>query len=446
MKNELINHSLAVPEGDTPYIDRLLQSAAAAGLWTAKAAETLGMQSFHLLRQRVTAFTKGMSSSLPLEQAEALMNSTAFTTGLWLQSQGGDIAALRELKTEPLQDLYQKGRHLLLERIKHARFLLMDVQRTALPIAHIAYHTTIGSGLPDFFAAYDPEFAAHEIPGSIDYPTALPLPPLAGINYITVFLQWLQRENQFCRRYPPADIAALLRGIDEEYEESLLNIFSPVFLNALGTTMVQKGGLFLSPAERELLAKRLSPLSEQGLRQESARAAKTLARGDDAMESYFFKVLPEAQQLIATALANDSPASCFIPPRTKRSYTLFRDGKAKSDEGFRSLCREIASCQKPEDKARIITEEIRSFTDLWDILTSGYLLTADFHTLFGKLDEFTLALLWQKLPQTEEADLHCSADEIACLQELKWFFQSLEEDRCRQIRQWAKDIRIDESK
>ncbi len=90
----------------------------------------------------------------------------------------------------------------------------------------------------------------------------------------------------------------------------------------------------------------------------------------------------------------------------------FEDGQAMDDKAFRSLTEEIRDCRKTTDKLKLISDKIKSFTDLRDLLRSECLYGDEFSELFLLLGDMETALLYQETKdQNEDADVYLTENE-----------------------------------
>ena len=105
----------------------------------------LAAQLAALLEQQVYEYTLGDSSSVPIELAEALLQSVYYRIGLALKQRGGGALTLF-----PLRQLFDEGRQIAEKRVKKARQALFVLQRTSVDGGSIAYHDTVFKALPAF--------------------------------------------------------------------------------------------------------------------------------------------------------------------------------------------------------------------------------------------------------------------------------------------------------
>ena len=209
------------------YLLSLLRQATAQNLLGQDRQAAINQQLLILLDRKIKKLTRNESSSVRTETAQNLLTSISFTISLRLKQCAAPDQALLLLATEPLSALLEQGQHLLGEMINKAGLMLVAVQRSKLTTLNYAYNDTIRD-LPDFFPAYDPVFAAQDIPVMIDYPPGNPPIDSAGIEYYDEYLRRMLRQNNFCRRFPPQQLHTMLLSYDRDYQWQIFNIADAV--------------------------------------------------------------------------------------------------------------------------------------------------------------------------------------------------------------------------
>ena len=220
--------------GAGDYVQALVEWGGAQGLLADGEAAKLGERLGFLFRAQGLRKLAGDSASMREEVARDVMDSVLYTLGLYLKQQPSGETALRVLADADLNELYRKARRTLEGQCIASRRLWRAVRNTAVSTPHIAYRETLLEGIGGFFRWYDRDFAAHQTPGDVDYPLALPVPDTGGVEYV---LQWLEQvllENRFCRRFAPEEVHQVMLAVHPEYAALLVNLFDPVLMHALG--------------------------------------------------------------------------------------------------------------------------------------------------------------------------------------------------------------------
>ena len=103
---------------------------------------------------------------------------------------------------------------------------------------NVFYRSTIQGGINGSFKLYSPQFSAHEIHITADYPLCLGSPQFEGVEFIEEYLSRIDAENAFCNLFDPVLVHRLLLGLSPDYAQLPVNIFEPVLIAALGLVMV----------------------------------------------------------------------------------------------------------------------------------------------------------------------------------------------------------------
>lgn len=434
------------------YFQSILQEACLLKLLTDAEFENIQLQTIQLLARQTERYTGGESSSVKVETAQDILQSVFFTIGICLKSFPDTDMSIKILKQKPLTELHKHGKKLIQEQLDMAKQLLNAVQKDMIATDNHAYNDTIENGISMFFSVYDADFAAHETPGSIDYPLGSDQMDLAGIEYIYSYLQKLFWENRFCKSFTEYDIFCLLRGYDEHYQDLLVNISGLVLTNAVGSVLAGKNGhqLNIEPSDRLYLQEKLAGVPEDELETMLHGALTLLFRefniSDALLQEYMTAALKDLPARIGNALQNNCLNLVFISMQESRIQPVlqFEDGRKMDDELFRSIAEEIRQCRYVSDKTALIKREIHSITDLVDILEGSCIFANEFFAVFQSLGDTELALLLKRLPMHEaDSDLHFTENEKEWHNELNCFLKEMDPTRREYIRESSKKIGSD---
>ena len=177
---------------------------------------------YMLLEERISRHTMGDSTSIPTDTARRLLESILYCLDLNRRFPAADVP-----QEAPLKARWEAGVHQAKRIEARAKLLLRQAQRTPPPLVNTAYCDTLES-LPAFFVGYDPDFFAHEIPCSFDYPLCLPVSEsLLGAEFILEYLRKLLAENAILRAFPPEALRALYERYYIDYVDLLVNLCLP---------------------------------------------------------------------------------------------------------------------------------------------------------------------------------------------------------------------------
>ena len=404
------------------YLRALLMAGETVGRISLGQAQSVRHGLDTMLIDLAVTYTFGASASMPAETARRLLDSAAYAIGLALKSAPTSDAALKRLLNESPDVLRREGLSIIDTMARRAAKQLAALQ--AAPVTtNRAYLDTLHHGLPLFFSSYDKTYAAHESPGSIDYPLCVDIVRLTGIEYAGAYIETLSIEAAFISRWPQKTIDALLRGYSPGWRDLLINAYESVLTNTLGRALCghDMSNLGLAADDRALLSQRLTSLSVARLRAMLGVALEWLSL-DAAGSSYARRALPHIAASIRAALDAGHPETVFISPAAPPTpATCFVDGARMSDEAFRSLITALHECRHTADKVALIRNRVKSLSDLTDLLGADILSGREFAVLFDTLDAVTLAQLAALIP---EDDFHVTAAEQAWHTALAGFLAS----------------------
>lgn len=226
---------------------------------------------YAILAERIGRFTMGDSTSVPVETAQRLLESILFCVDLNRRAPSTEIPP-----EAPLRARWQAGVQEARRIAKRAKLLLLQAQRMPPPVVNTAYCDTIDA-LPAFFAGYDADFFAQEIPCSFDYPLCRPVQDsLLGAEYMREYLRCLLTESSFLRVFTPETLRALYVRYYIDYADLLVNLFLPAAematLCALAGEDVR--ALWLPPEKLARVGRSLASLEEDEAKERMRQAVK----------------------------------------------------------------------------------------------------------------------------------------------------------------------------
>lgn len=268
-----------------------------------------------LLDKRIFKYTSGESSSVMVETAQTLMESVNFCINTYYNEYGMENAISENLSIE---ELFLRGKEIVKQRYAIGRKLFIFLRKERMNYENIAYQQVIEMALPLFFRNYDMEFGAHIIGGIIDYPLAVSISDLKGIDFYLEYVEKLRMENRFCRRFKTEEINELLRSMGNIYVEMLINIFQLVLQNLIGRSILKRDFFSVKISETDLreLYCILNGLEEKGLRQIIECAVCNIIEGmgikDIQLQMYIKKVADDNCCMLKTCVDNNALNNFFI--------------------------------------------------------------------------------------------------------------------------------------
>ena len=431
--------SIALPQpeiGDSGYFYAVLRYGLTRGLLDDGDVSALQLGLYTLLSEETERYTMGESSSVTVETAQSLYRSACFCIGLRLQQAGGLAEAAALLKEESLSFLFLAGRALVRVEIARGRALLSALEEAGFRTGNLAYLATQTDALPQFFRRYDFFHATHDIPCMIDYPLSLPVTG-EGILYINAYLEQLLFETRFLAAFDPNTVARLLRGHCPEPDEAVINLFAPVYHNAMGRALLKKEirPLNLRPIDRKALWQLLEGCAEEALslllRQAEERLLQELYQ--DAPQRVFFETA--RQELFSRLLlqkTEDGLAGIFtaFPAPEPKTVMRYQKRKPMTDEALRTLIEELREMRFLSDKLSLFQHEVRAFADWLEIVPLCF-SEEELPEVFDLLSDEAVALLLRHLNSCRETP---DWEPAPWVQTLLQYVDALEPARKNQIR------------
>lgn len=260
-----------VPEGEKPY--------------TAEEIRQIQTKLWNLLGKQTQRYTMEESSSVRVETAQELLSSLLYCIRLSLE---GAENRRETLLCGGYESLVRAGLGIVDGQVQEGLRRYQAVCSHPPGVTNRAYRETV-ENMIDFFRRYDPQFFAHVVSCSIDYPLFLPVSEqLQGISYLNAYLERLMLENQLLRRFQRGPLRALLQAAYVDYEDLLVNLYEPVFQNGIGLALLHRDvtELTVTQAEQNELYAQLEGCNQaqRGAALQGAAEALSEALGMDTPE------------------------------------------------------------------------------------------------------------------------------------------------------------------
>lgn len=222
------------------YVQSLIEQGRFCGLLSDVSLLKIQNDLLRILAEQTDKWNQGESSSISTEKAQDIINSVMFVVGVQLKSYQMPEQAIDILKTDPLKTLFERGMKLVQQKMEVFHQLQKHILDNLFDTPNIYYRSTILDGINGFFKLYRPQFGAHEIHITADYPIYIDTPQLNGIEFIEQYLRCIEAENAFCICFASQDVHHLLSGLMKNYRSVPMNIFEPVLLSAIGLIILNK--------------------------------------------------------------------------------------------------------------------------------------------------------------------------------------------------------------
>lgn len=415
------------------YFQSLIEQARYCGLLSERELSTMQADLLLILAEQTDKWSRGESSSIPTEKAQDIMTSILFVIGTQLKSYQTPEQAIDILKSEPLKALFENGLKLVQRKMAISRHLQKRILDYLLDTPNVYYRSTIADGINGFFKLYRPQFAAHEIHITADYPVFMGRPELEGIEFIEKYLRCIQAENAFCVCFAPQDIHHLLCGLTQDYRSVPLNIFEPVLLSALGLIIQGRSPKRLDLTENDIsfLYRQFSGQSENEVQDCLKKALLYLNKKVDLPQismQYASLCIPKLAAIILNAVKMKTLDKVFLIPvyPEREPQIILSYGDRMNDREYQKLVERILQTDSSEEKIMLILNEVHSLADLLDILSDAEFYANDFDLLINMLPLPTFVILLSQYPNDDFLDRESEQLLFAALQKRKQQF-SMEE-------------------
>ena len=269
------------------------------------------LQLIELLAQKCDEWTRGESSSLPAEKAQDILTSILYVISL---------ARKEPQDTISVSELFERGLVCVQKKLFSCHMLQRRILKNLFNTPNVFYRSTIEGGINGFFKLYSPQFSAHEIHITADYPVCQGRPVMEGVEFIEEYLSRIDAENAFCNLFDPVLVHRLLLGLSPDYTQLPVNIFEPVLLSALGLITVGRlpADLGLTPYDILLLEDTFEGKTKEQIESALCTALNRLKTYLDVPErsiAYAAACLPALAANIANATEHNALDKFFLVPK-----------------------------------------------------------------------------------------------------------------------------------
>lgn len=431
------------------YFQSLIEEAYHQNMLTDSDIESIQYGCLELLAYKTEKYNSGDSSSIPVEVAEDIMISNLYTIGIWLKSFPCTDDAIKELKTFNIHDLYNLGRKRIATKINAAKHIFMLTLKNKINTDNYTYNSTVVDGIKGFFKLYNPDFEAHEIHITADYPLCIQIKNLVGIEFIEKYLQSIYYENMFCKYFSPNDIQYLLCGYEEDYRDLIFNIFQQVLTTAIGCELIHVDITTLNITKTQLedlhavLINKSNVEINRLILNSSKNLYLKLNLTDISLQKYIENCLPSIIYSVCYSVKENTLTRIFIVKKypERNSMMQFSFGEKMDNEIYRKIIDEIIHCRYLSDKLSIIKDKIHSLSDIEDLLLDAELNENEIMAVVSSLDIFEIAALSKHHPYKPEVEaIDHSKSEIKLQSCLYKYILSQNSIKQKEIKQLIKQI------
>ncbi|KUO73104.1 MAG: hypothetical protein APF77_20780 [Clostridia bacterium BRH_c25] len=388
------------------YTLSLLKEGFRVGLVDRQTIYGIQEQVMLILRDLITRYTKGESTSLRTETAESLLNSIYYSIDAYAGSFEDPEQGIAVLKTANMKEIYDKGVEIIESIFKEARQLCQEIVRNKLDVPLEVYNTSVTEDLPEFFEQYSIIFGAHDTAGSFDYPLIFDDMNVRGVLYIRNYLGNLDIETQFCRLFDKQDINKTLavygRTCRIDYKESPVNLFEVLVNNSIFSALSGNAAneLRITGAQYEIIRRKLTGLDYLQMNNILNAAVEKLI-GDlhidqPKLADYIHRYKKGLGLRVLNAVNNNNLNNIVMistEGKSQNTRDAFIESERLSDDSFSLIVQRIINCTNAADKVTVIMTSVRSLEDFIDILNADCLFEDEFEAVFAALGNMELAVL-----------------------------------------------------
>lgn len=221
------------------FFSSLVDASCRHGLLNEQDLERLQNDLAELLAMQIRRYNNGDSSSIRSELAGELTESIFFTLGIYYKTLPLADAA-DELKNRPLQHAFTVGQKTIAKKVNVCRLTHRTLTKRLFDTPNEFYRSTVVDGISGFFKLYRPEFAAHTIGITADYPTMCGERDLCGIEFIERYLHNLFFENEFLCTFANDTVHDCLKRYDSAFVGVPMNLCEPILNAALACALADE--------------------------------------------------------------------------------------------------------------------------------------------------------------------------------------------------------------
>ena len=215
------------------YIESLIKYCYKNKIITYEEMNKIFSKLLELLYYKCEHYNSGLISTIKINNLKNINNSNMFTLGLYLK-EFNIYDGINILLNDEIISLYDKSYSKLLNYINKTKmFYKVVFLKNMIRTNNYYYNSTLNEGLKSFFKLYNSSYCSDRLIISVDYECALERPNLSGIEFINKYLEYINYENIYCKKFNYKNIDLMLKKKYIKYEELVINIFSDVFLVSL---------------------------------------------------------------------------------------------------------------------------------------------------------------------------------------------------------------------
>ena len=433
------------------YFETLVEESIRNNIMTIAEAQRIQLECIALLAKKTGQYTKGKSSSVTAANAQGLLKSILFTLGIALKNYRLPDDAAKALLNKPVEYFFEKGLKKIIALTASCKYIFVLALKNKMKTENEVYNLVFDA-IEGFFKIYNPDFSAHEIHITADYPVCNTQNGIAGIEFIEKYLQSIYYENMFCSYYDYKDLSNLLLGYDINYKNMIFNIFQEVLTVAIGCSLCKNPSKRLNLTDKDInLLKKLfidknKDETHKLIKNAFERLVNELNITDNNLKAYICKGLKTVEFKI-TAF-KEKLEIVFIKSCTvkNKSYTFILPSKIIDSTLYRQLVDEIRQCRFSKDKIKLIFENLNLIGDIDDLFFDAELSSKEIITVLDKLSDSEIAAIFKKYDADTFSAMDLNDEELFIVTLLQEYVKNKGADYYKKIDSLVENILLSEIK
>lgn len=429
------------------YFESLLEEGINKNILSNSDLERIQLECLNLLATKVESYNAGDSSSILIEKAQNIMSSNLFTIGLYLKTYGNPDNAINKIRSSSIEDLYNNGRNRINYLLSSTKLIHKKFADQIIKTRNVFYKDSLISGIEGFFKLYYPDYFAHEVHITADYPVYNYTTKLAGIEFIKNYVECGYYENLFCSHFDCNNIDYLMLGYAKNYYEVPVNIYEVVLLGAIGCVIAQKDIFALDVTSSGIvyLKNYFYNMTKEEVVDSLVKAVnviKNMLSLSENMFCYIEESITLIAERILIGIEQNTLDKVFVLPtkEIELNKIAFNFGNKMDDKKYRNIVAEINDCISFEDKADIIKYSIRSLADLNDILLDANFSEREIHGVLEELSTEEISAIAKKYQIFDTDTIEFSDKELIFIEYIKNFISNLEIEEQKKLRKISEMI------
>lgn len=240
-----------------------------------------------LVAELTEKYTGFESTSITYEKAQMLMQAVCYCLQEFEQSHSDSLA----VKDLSVKEKYELGQQLVVNKAAQVAEQMNELSGWFDDYGVLCLYETVQTAVPEFLKRYDARFCPQDTLIMLDYPL-LTDRQQTGVDAVYEYMNGIQIEQRFLRRFDRTYIIQVLERYDASYREMIDNICEIVLVDTIWHMVMQKPFAEAGYMEEALqqLADSFSGRSVEEItgviRQMIGEMVKRHYEGDKEMEAY----------------------------------------------------------------------------------------------------------------------------------------------------------------